>query len=113
MESSLTIYHSGKYDWALFIGHLAVEKILKAVFVARMENKIPPKTHNLVRLAELSGIEINEKQRLELDKINDFNIQIRYPDYRFEFYKKCNQAFAAENLERIKEYYTWAASLIT
>lgn len=97
LESAETILQSGKYDWALFIGHLALEKVLKAVFVAKNENKIPPKLHNLVRLAELSNIELDEKQRFDLDKINDFHIQTRYPDYRFEFYKKCDQRFAMSN----------------
>ncbi|MBD3378130.1 HEPN domain-containing protein [candidate division KSB1 bacterium] len=111
LESAETILQSGKYDWALFIGHLALEKVLKAVFVAKNENKIPPKLHNLVRLAELSNIELDEKQRFDLDKINDFNIQTRYPDYKFEFYKRCDQKFANKQLEIIKDYFIWFKSL--
>ena len=37
--------------------------------------------HNhLVRLAELSKIELSDEQKFSIDKINDFNIQTRYPE---------------------------------
>jgi HEPN domain-containing protein len=33
LDSAESIYNSGRYDWCLFAGHLALEKILKALFV--------------------------------------------------------------------------------
>ncbi|MFH1612953.1 MAG: HEPN domain-containing protein, partial [bacterium] len=75
IEAAEGIFDSKRYDWCLFVGHLALEKILKAVFVDRNDNNMPPKIHNLVRLAELSKIEIDDEQKFLLDKINDFNIQ--------------------------------------
>ena len=42
------LFASGKYDWCLFIGHLVLEKILKALFVQDNNNQLPPKTHNLI-----------------------------------------------------------------
>jgi HEPN domain-containing protein len=74
LESAQAIFDSGRYDWCLFVGHLALEKILKALFVARNDNKMPPKTHNLVRLAELSDVEMDDDRRFLLDKISDFNL---------------------------------------
>ena len=111
LESAEAIFSSGRYDWCLFIGHLALEKILKAIFVDKNDNTIPPKIHNLVRLAELSSIELDDEQRFLLDKISDFNIQMRYPDYKLEFYKRCDAAYATEQLSKIKEFYTWFSSL--
>lgn len=112
LESAEIIFNSGRYDWCLFVGHLALEKILKAIFVDRNDNTIPPKIHNLVRLAELSKIELNDDQKFLLDKINDFNIQTRYPDYNLEFYKQCNAEFTNTHLGNIKEYYSWFNSLL-
>lgn len=112
MESSEIIFTSGRYDWCLFVGHLALEKMLKAIFVDRTDNNMPPKIHNLVRLAELSRVPLCEEQRFLLDRINDFNIQTRYPDYRLEFYKRCDKEFTANHLAKIKEYYTWFNSLL-
>ena len=73
---------------------------------------MPPKIHNLVRLAELSKIEIDDEQKFLLDKINDFNIQTRYPDYKLEFYKRCNTEYTNEYLGKIKECYKWLSSLL-
>jgi HEPN domain-containing protein len=112
LESADVIFESARFDWSLFVGHIALEKILKAIFVDKHDNDIPPKIHNLVRLAELSQIQLDEAQRLLLDKINDFNIQTRYPDYKMELYKRCNAEYTKEYLDKIKEIYSWLESLL-
>ena len=112
LKSAESIFNSGRYDWCLYVGHLALEKILKAIFVDKNDNNIPPKIHNLVRLAELSRIELNDDQKFFLDKVNDFNIQTRYPDYKLEFYMICDAEYAEENMSKIKEFYTWFNSLL-
>ena len=112
LESAEGIFDTGKYDWCLFVGHLALEKILKAIYVDRNDNNMPPKTHNLVRLVELSKVTIDEEQKFLLDKINDFNIHTRYPDYKLEFYKRCNAEYTKEYFGKIKVLYTWFNSLI-
>ena len=112
LESAESIFDSGRYDWCLFVGHLALEKLLKAIFVDRNDNNMPPKIHNLVRLAELSQIELNDDQKTLLDKINDFNLQTRYPDYKLEFYKRCTEEYATTYLEKIKVTYAWLESLL-
>lgn len=112
LETLDALYETGKYDWSLFIGHLVLEKLLKAIFVKNNDNKIPPKLHNLVRLAEESHLKIDNNKKIILDKINDFNIEVRYPDYKNEFYKTCTKEFAEENLKEIKELYQWLKSQI-
>ena len=107
LETSDILYKAGKYDWALFIGHLVIEKTLKAAFVKNNDNKIPPKIHNLVRLSELSLVNVDEDKKILLDKINDFNLEVRYPAYKNEFYKICTKEFAEENLNQIKELFKW------
>ena len=107
-----TLFQSGKYDWSLFIGHIVLEKVLKAVYVRNNENRIPPKVHNLVRLAELSQINIDDDQKFLLDGINDFNIEVRYPEYKNEFYKTCTKEFAEEKINQINKLYKWLKSQI-
>ena len=107
-----TLFQSGKYDWSLFIGHIVLEKVLKAVYVRNNENRIPPKVHNLVRLAELSQINIDDDQKFLLDGINDFNIEVRYPEYKNEFYKICTKEFAEEKINQINKLYKWLKSQI-
>lgn len=99
--------------WLVFIyWAFSIRKDLKAVFVDRNDNNMPPKIHNLVRLAELSKIELDEDQKFNLDKITDFNIQTRYPDYKLDFYKRCNVEYTNEYLAKIKEFYAWFSSLL-
>jgi HEPN domain-containing protein len=37
LDSAQTLKKEKKYDWALFLGHLVLEKILKAIFVKQKE----------------------------------------------------------------------------
>ncbi|SDN88407.1 HEPN domain-containing protein [Desulfonauticus submarinus] len=111
LEVADTLFQNKKYDWCLFIAHLVLEKILKAYFV-KQYNKLPPKLHNLLRLAEMVDLELTEEQKLFLDEVNDFNLAIRYPDYKFSFYKKCTEDFTNYYFEKIKDFYKWLLSQI-
>lgn len=107
LSTAETLFKTKRYDWCLFIGHLVLEKTLKAFWVRNNKNKVPPKIHNLVKLAEETKIEINDKIKLQLLNINDFNIETRYPDYKLEFYKRCDRKFTEENFKIIKDLYKW------
>jgi HEPN domain-containing protein len=63
----------------LFFAHLALEKALKA-HICRQTRDLAPRTHNLVRLAELTALPIPSKQTETLAEMNSFNIEGRYPD---------------------------------
>ena len=107
----LSLYDSKSYSWSLFIGHISIEKLLKAVYV-RKHNKHAPLIHNLYRLAELSKLEITEEQSDWLDKITTFNINARYDDYKREFYSLCNEEFTREWIENIKILREWIKKML-
>lgn len=111
-ETAENLFAAKKYDWSLFIGHLVLEKTLKALFVQENNNRLPPKTHNLLRLAEQSSIGLTEEQQMLLDRVNEFNIETRYPQYKNEFYKKCSSEFAEEYFRKIEEMAAWLKSRI-
>jgi HEPN domain-containing protein len=95
-----------KYDWCLFLGHLVLEKALKAIY-AQKHSDIPPRTHNLLLLAEKADIVLTNEQKIFLEQVNGFNIESRYPDQKLSFYKLCTKTFTKRNFTRIKEYYLW------
>jgi len=102
----IDLYDSKRYNWALFIGHLVIEKLLKACYV--MHNKEHPiLTHNLLKLALQSGIDVNDELQLQLVTITSFNINARYDDYKMAFYKKCTPEYADEWLNQIKVLRLW------
>lgn len=112
LSAAESLYLAEKYNWCLFIAHLVLEKMLKAFFVLRNDNSVPPKTHNLLKLAEKSFLELTEEKRIFFDEVNSFNLEARYPDYKNEFYTKCDRDFAENYLAKIKEEYNWLKSLI-
>ena len=57
-EAMLT---SGRYLYVLFCSQQAVEKRLKAIIVERTE-AFPPRTHDLVKLAQAAGVQLPEKR---------------------------------------------------
>ena len=112
LDAAESLFAAGKYDWCLFLGHLVLEKTLKAILVRKESEKIPPKTHNLVKLAEKSSLELTDNQKIFLDEVNDFNIEIRYPDYKKAFYLHCTREYTTEYFNKIKEFYQWLRSRI-
>lgn len=106
-----SLFESKKFDWCLFLAHLVLEKALKALYVKKDISLIPPKIHNLNRLAELIDIKLSDNQILLYDRVNDFNIEVRYPQYKNEFYKTCTEDFAKEYLGKIKQEFLWLKSL--
>lgn len=101
-----TLYKTEKYDWCLFAGHLVIEKVLKAFYV-RDVGELPPRTHNLLRLAERTTLLLSDEQKLLLGEITRFNIEARYPDYKQGFYKLCTKEFTERYYTKIKELYKW------
>ena len=105
------MYKTKHYDWALFMGHLCLEKLLKAVYVKNI-GETPPLIHDLRRLAEKSSLSLTEEQGLQLDTISRFNIKARYDDYKQSFYKLCTLSFTNEWMTKINECRTWIKQML-
>ncbi len=99
------------YSYALFFGHLAIEKILKALYAVRVQQHAPP-IHNLIRLARGVGLELDETRTNALITITAFNIEARYPDVKRTFRQKCTPEYTADQMALIKEIFAWLRSLL-
>ena len=109
LDVAETLFRNQKYDWCLFIGHLVIEKTLKAFYV-RDKQEMPPKIHNLLRLAENTKLALDKEQLQFLAEVNRFNIEARYNDYKFKFQKLCTAEFTEQQFSKIKEMYEWLLS---
>ena len=49
-RSMNNMFKSREYMWSLFIGHLVIEKLLKAYYVKMVDSNVP-RTHDLLKLA--------------------------------------------------------------
>lgn len=103
------LFKKGHYTWALFVGHLVIEKLLKAYYVENMDIH-PPLIHNLLRIAEKSKLELSEEQKDLLVTVTTFNIQARYDDVKREFYHKCSKEFTEVWIDKIKGFRKWIKS---
>lgn len=105
------LFNLKKYHHALFFLHLALEEIIKALYV-QQKNEAPPVTHDLVRLVEKTAIPIKKQNVLELAEISTFNIAARYDDYKFKFYKKATLEFTTKWLAVGNRLYNQFLSLL-
>jgi HEPN domain-containing protein len=107
------LFISKDYHWSLFIGHLLIEKLLKAIFVKNNDLSInPPKTHDLLVIADKAKVNTSENQKDILDMITTFNISARYPDFKQNFYHKCTEEFTTSMIDKIKEMRLWLISIL-
>jgi len=103
------MFEKAKYPYALFMGHLAMEKLLKAI-VAKNTRSHAPFAHSLPLLAEKAGISIPEHIVIKLREFMEYHFESRYPKEQRAFYAKCTEAYTREKLNEIKGVFEWLKS---
>jgi len=105
-ETAQAMHASGRYFYAVFMCHLAVEKALKGL-AQRRSGEIPPKTHNLIYLLNLGGAAAPETVGRFLVTLNQASIATRYPEDLARMQTDFTAAVAAEILQRTREALEW------
>jgi HEPN domain-containing protein len=105
------LFASGDYHYALFFGHLYLERLLKAVIVKKT-GEHAPRLHNLTRLAESAGLIATEAQREVLVRVTAYNLETRYPEERFSARKRYTEEYTKAELDTIQEIGKWLKSLL-
>lgn len=105
------LFNTSNYHWALFIGHLVIEKLLKAVFI-KNKHEHPPMIHDLRRLCEKCSVDIDDSKLIVLDTITRFNISARYDNYKNNFYHLCTKDFTEKWIINIGELRQWIKSML-
>jgi HEPN domain-containing protein len=98
-----------EFAWSLFLGHLVIEKLLKALYVKKLQ-KHPIFSHDLLRLAKMIEIELPDDYDEWLDKITTFNLNARYDNYKQSFSKLCTVEFSNEWIGKIEILRKWLIS---
>jgi len=105
------LYMSKDYNWALFVGHMVLEKLLKALYVKLMK-KHPPYIHDLLRIAQKMDLKVIPEQEEWLDTITTFNINARYDNYKQNFNKLCTKEFTDNWITKIESLREWIKTLL-
>ena len=111
VETMNIMYANKQYSWKLFLGHLVIEKTLKALYVQNIDENVP-RIHDLTRLAKFAGIEMNEETEDNLDVITNFNINARYSDIKNRFYQTCTLDYTNQYKKIIEDLYKWLLTLL-
>ncbi len=106
LETGKILLETKRFPYALFFGHLALEKALKAVIVKSTQNHAPY-SHSLTFLASKAKIEIPEAMIDKLAEFTEFHLEARYPDEKKDFYKKCTEDFARQKFGEMEIIYKW------
>ncbi|MFH0726973.1 MAG: HEPN domain-containing protein [Pseudomonadota bacterium] len=107
-----SLFENGHYTWALFVGHLVLEKLLKALYVKKVDIQVP-RIHNLLKIARDCDLKLSNEKEDFLLEVTAFNIKGRYPDYKQRFHRKATVEFTSERIERIKEIREWLKEKLT
>ena len=97
---------SGRYLYVVFMCHLAIEKTMKAI-ITEDTKKLPPKTHDLIYLADLTSIRFPANLLDFIGKINSASIVTRYPEDIKKAVAAYSETVASDYLDKTKEAVNW------
>jgi HEPN domain-containing protein len=106
MVSAEMLRQGGEFLNALFHLQQATEKTLKALFI-KQNSAMPPRLHDLHRLADQCGLGLSREQKLLLDNLTRSYTGSRYP----ETWQQPPEDITAEEADQFmaltKEFLTW------
>lgn len=91
IDTAEVMFHNGRYFYAVFMCHLAIEKALKGLY-SKVLDDLPPKTHNLLYLLNKIGKRPGPELEKFITRLNTASVATRYPDDL----AKIQEAFTAE-----------------
>ena len=102
------LLQGGHWLYVAFMCHQAIEKALKAYYVATNEDD-PPYTHSHTRLLNVCGLtdELTDTQLRFVARMEPMYIKARYPEQKAKVAKTLNGAVCQEIIKTTKEITQW------
>ncbi len=106
LESARYMFSTGRYLYVVFLCHLTLEKMIKAL-VSEVMTKPVPRSHDLILLIRHSGI-TPEPRHLEFTgKLNNASIPTRYPVDIQQAIKDYPKEITQNYLKQTEEIVKW------
>jgi HEPN domain-containing protein len=105
-ETAEAMFKTGRYVYTVFMCHLSIEKVIKARYVKTL-NKVPPKSHNLLWLAEEIKLEFTDNFSKFVFQLNDASLPTRYPQELKVAIKYYSKDVTEQILKKTKELQKW------
>lgn len=107
MRTAEAMHKSGRYIYVVFMCHLAMEKMLKALLANKYPEILPPKIHNLINLAQKAEVTPPDDLKDFLQRIDNVSITTRYPEDLRRLSKEFDQLTARLILSNTRKMLKW------
>ncbi len=111
LETARAMFDSGRYLYVLFCCQQAVEKMLKAIIAERTKG-LPPRIHQLMRLAEAAGLEVSGERAEFLRELSSYYIQMRCPEEIKDLASQAKKEGTQRVMDRTEEVFQWLDSIL-
>ena len=107
LDTAKVMLDSGRYLYVAYMCQQTIEKILKAIIAQQGKENFP--IHNLIRLAEITGIskELNADRFNFLAELTPYHIEARYGDYKESLTEIIDTKKAQSVYKKTQEIYKW------
>ena len=106
LDTAEYMFKGGRYIYAVFICHLAVEKAQKGLYYEK-RREIPPKSHNLIFLLNQIDIKPPKGPGKFIVKLNEASIPNHYPESLAKLQQVYDEFTTKEILSQAKDFIIW------
>ena len=106
IKSADAMLKAGRYFYVVFMCHLAVEKMLKAVWMEE-KDEVPPKVHDLVYLMINTGLVLPGELKKFVMDLSDKSVVTRYIDGRKRIAAELDAENSGAILKKVRELREW------
>jgi HEPN domain-containing protein len=106
ISTAEAMYETSRYFYAVFMGHLSIEKCLRGLY-AKILDELPPKTHNLIYLLEKISILPPDNIYQFIYNINTESVATRYPEDIEQALKDYDKEKTLNIIESSKQALEW------
>jgi HEPN domain-containing protein len=101
------MYKAGRHLYVVFMCHLAIEKMLKALLAHKYPENVLPKIHSLINLSQRGEIALPENLKDFFQRLDSVSVVTRYPEDLRTLSKEFNQDTAKRILADTKRMIKW------
>ena len=107
LSAARAMLRSKHWLYVGFMCHQVIEKALKGVIA--QDGSVPPKIHDLAKLAVRSGVIdiMDERQQDFIEVLNPLNIEARYPKYKNTLAQNLGAAVCRQLLKETEALLCW------
>jgi HEPN domain-containing protein len=107
LQTAAAMYKAGRYLYVVFMCHLAIEKMLKALLAHKYPENVLPKIHSLINLSQRGEIALPENLKDFFQRLDNVSVVTRYPEDLRTLSKEFNQDTAKRILADTKRMIKW------